>query len=93
MVLTDRGTEYCGTPERQKYEASLAVENIDLTRTKTRHSQTNGMCERFHKTMLHAFARVAFRKQIDRTIEAVQTDLVRGMEACHQHLAHQGRWW
>ena len=82
VALTDRGTEYCGTPERQKYEVSLAVENIDHTRTKTRHPQTNGMYERFHKTMRHEFARVAFRKKIDRTIEAVQTDLVHGMEEC-----------
>jgi hypothetical protein len=36
-VLTDRGTEYCGAPERHEYELYLAVENIDHTRTKTRH--------------------------------------------------------
>jgi len=40
-VLTDRGTEYCGAPERHEYELYLAVENIDHTRTKTRHPQTN----------------------------------------------------
>src|SRR5439155_338874 len=33
-VLTDRGTEYCGAPERHEYELYLAVENIDHTRTK-----------------------------------------------------------
>ena len=59
-VLTDRGTEYCGAPERHEYELYLAVENIDHTRTKTRHPQTNGICERFHKTMLNEFYRVAF---------------------------------
>jgi transposase InsO family protein len=62
-VLTDRGTEYCGAPERHEYELYLAVENIDHTRTKTRHPQTNGICERFHKTMLNEFYRVAFRKK------------------------------
>jgi hypothetical protein len=40
QVLTDRGTEYYGTPERQEYESYLAVGNIDHTRTKTRHPQT-----------------------------------------------------
>ena len=28
-VLTDRGTEYCGNPERHEYELYLAVEDID----------------------------------------------------------------
>jgi transposase InsO family protein len=28
------------------------VENIDHTRTKTKSPQTNGIVERFHKTML-----------------------------------------
>ena len=74
-ALTDRGTEYCGAPERHEYELYLAVENIDHTRTKTRHPQTNGICERFHKTMLNEFYRVAFRKKIYRTLEELQADL------------------
>jgi transposase InsO family protein len=65
-VLTDRGTEYCGSPERHEYELYLAVENIDHSRTKARSPQTNGICERFHKTMLDEFDRVAFRKTIYR---------------------------
>src|SRR5215472_16302890 len=51
-VLTDRGTEYCGAPERHEYELYLAVENIDHTRTKVKSPQTNGMVERFHRTVL-----------------------------------------
>ena len=74
-VLTDRGTEYCGSPERHEYELYLAVEDIDHTRTKTRSPQTNGICERFHRTVLDEFYRVAFRKKIYRTIEELQTDL------------------
>ncbi len=61
-VLTDRGTEYCGAPERHEYELYLAGENIDHTRTKTKRPQTNGICERFHKTLLNEFYRVTFRK-------------------------------
>jgi transposase InsO family protein len=91
-VLTDRGTEYCGAPERHEYELYLAVENIDHTRTKTRHPQTNGICERFHKTMLNEFYRVAFRKRIYRTLEELQTDLDAWMEAYNQQRPHQGRW-
>lgn len=33
-VLTDRGTEFCGSHDRHEYELYLAVENIDHTRTK-----------------------------------------------------------
>jgi transposase InsO family protein len=60
-MLTDRGTEYCGNPEHHEYELYLAVEDIDHTRTKTKSPQTNGICERFHKTVLNEFYRVAFR--------------------------------
>ena len=86
-VLTDRGTEYCGAPERHEYERYLAVENIDHTRTKTRHPQTNGICERFHKTMLNEFYRVAVRKKIYRTLEELQADLDAWTEDYNQHSA------
>jgi transposase InsO family protein len=91
-VLTDRGTEYCGAPERHDYELYLAVENIDHTRTKTRHPQTNGICERFQKTMLNEFYRVAFRKKIYRTLEELQADLDAWIEEYNQQRPHQGRW-
>jgi transposase InsO family protein len=74
-VLTDRGTEYCGKPESHEYELYLAIENIDHTRTKARSPQTNGICERFHKTLLDEFYRVTFRKKIYRTIAELQADL------------------
>ena len=54
-ILTDRGTEYCpdkqGKPENHAYQLYLAVEDIDHSRTKADHPQTNGICERFHKTL------------------------------------------
>lgn len=61
-VLTDRGTEYCGRPERHEYQLYLAVEDMDHTKTKTRSPQTNGICERFHKTIKDEFYAVAFRR-------------------------------
>jgi transposase InsO family protein len=91
-VLTDRGTEYCGAPERHEYELYLVVENIDHTRTKTRHPQTNGICERVHKTMLNEFYRVAFRKKIYRALEELQADLDAWMQEYNERRPHQGRW-
>lgn len=40
-VLADRGTEYCGTRDHHEYELYLSIEEIDHTRTKVRHPQTN----------------------------------------------------
>lgn len=64
QILTDRGTEYCGNPEHHEYELYLAVEDIDHTRTKTKSPQANRICERFHRTVLEEFYRVAFRKML-----------------------------
>jgi transposase InsO family protein len=91
-VLTDRGTEYCGNPEHHEYELYLAVEDIDHTRTKTKSPQTNGICERFHKTVLNEFYRVAFRKKIYRAIDELQADLDLWIQAYNTERSHQGRW-
>ena len=91
-VLTDRGTEYCGKPESHEYELYLAVENIDHTRTKARSPQTNGICERFHKTLLDEFYRVAFRKKLYRGIDELQADLDAWLAEYNEARPHQGRW-
>ena len=74
-ILTDRGSEYCGRVEQHDYQLYLAVNDIDHTRTKAQSPQTNGICERFHKTILNEFYQVAFRKKIYGTIEELQADL------------------
>lgn len=91
-MLTDRGTEYCGNPEHHDYELYLAVEDIDHTRTKARSPQTNGICERFHKTVLNEFYRTAFRKKLYHTIEELQADLDAWLEEYNERRPHQGRW-
>ncbi len=91
-VLTDRGTEYCGSAERHEYELYLAVENIDHTRTKTESPQTNGIVERFHKTLLNEFYLIAFRKQLYSSIEQLQNDLDLWMKQYNELRTHQGRW-
>jgi transposase InsO family protein len=91
-ILTDRGSEYCGNPERHEYELYLAVEDIDHTRTKTKSPQTNGICERFHKTVLNEFYRVAFRKNVYRAIDELQADLDLWVLEYNEARPHQGRW-
>jgi transposase InsO family protein len=91
-VLTDRGTEYCGNPEAHEYELYLAIEDIDHTRTKARSPQTNGICERFHKTMLNEFYRVAFRKKVYTSLADIQADLDEWVRQYNEERTHQGRW-
>jgi transposase InsO family protein len=91
-VLTDRGSEFCGNPERHEYELYLAVEDIDHSRTKTKSPQTNGICERFHKTALNEFYRVAFRKKVYRSIDELQADLDPWIREYNEQRPHQGRW-
>ena len=91
-VLTDRGTEYCGRPEHHEYELYLAVEDIDHTRTKTKSPQTNGICERFHKTVLDEFYRVAFRKKLYHGLAQLQADLDAWLKEYNEVRTHQGRW-
>ena len=56
--------KFTGRLKRHEYDLYLAVEDIDHSRTKTKSPQTNGICERFHKTVLNEFYRVAFRKKV-----------------------------
>jgi transposase InsO family protein len=91
-LLTDRGTEYCGTPDRHPFELYLALENIEHTRTKTKHPQTHGLCERFNKTLLDEFYRVAFRRTFYEALEPLQADLDAFVDDYNHRRPHQGRW-
>jgi transposase InsO family protein len=86
------GTEYCGNSQSHEYQLYLAIEDIDHTRTKTKSPQTNGICERFHRTVLDEFYRVAFRKKIYASIEALQADLDTWVQQYNEVRSHQGRW-
>lgn len=90
-VLTDRGTEYCGKAETHDYQLYLAINDIDHTKTKARSPQTNGICERFHKTILQEFFQVTFRKKIYQDIETLQADLDEWMEYYNNERTHQGK--
>jgi transposase InsO family protein len=68
------------------------VEDIDHSRTKARSPQTNGICERFHKTVLQEFYRVAFRKRIYTSLEQLQADLDAWITGYNEQRPHQGRW-
>jgi len=91
-ILTDRGSEYCGNRENHEYQLYLTVEDIDHSRTKARHPQTNGICERFHKTIKDEFYSIAFRKKIYRSIEELQRDVDDWIKYYNEERPHTGRY-
>ena len=90
-ILTDRGTEYCGLVENHAYQLYLALEDIEHSRTQTKSPQTNGICERFHKTIKEEFYSITFRKKIYRTLEELQIDLDLWMRKYNEFRPHSGR--
>jgi transposase InsO family protein len=90
-ILTDRGTEYCGTLSKHLYQIFLQLNEIEHTKTKARHPQTNGICERFNRTVLNEFYQVAFRKKIYGTLEELQEDLDQFITYYNNERTHQGK--
>jgi transposase InsO family protein len=91
-ILTDRGTEYCGNRERHEYQLYLAIEDIDHSKTKAKSPQTNGICERFHKTIQDEFYAVAFRKKIYHSLDEIQEDADRWIEEYNTERTHSGKY-
>jgi transposase InsO family protein len=90
-ILTDRGTEYCGKVENHSYQLYLAMEDIDHSRTKANSPQTNGICERFHRTMKNEFYDIAFRKKIYRSLEELQVDVDQWLFKYNEQRPHSGK--
>ncbi|EXB04764.1 Integrase core domain protein [Acinetobacter johnsonii] len=90
-ILTDRGTEYCGKVEHHDYELYLALNDIDHTKTKAASPQTNGICERFHKTILQEFYQITFRKKLYSSLEELQLDLDGWLKFYNTERTHQGK--
>lgn len=90
-ILTDRGTEYCGKVEQHDYQLYLALNDIEHTKTKAMSPQTNGICERFHKTILQEFYQITFRKKIYVGIEELQNDLDEWLQYYNNERTHQGK--
>jgi len=90
-ILTDRGTEYCGKAEQHDYQLYMALNDIEHTKTKVKSPQTNGICERFHKTILQEFYQITFRKKIYDSIEMLQADLDKWILFYNTERTHQGK--
>lgn len=91
-ILTDRGTEYCGSIQHHEYQLYLAIENIDHSKTKARSPQSNGICERFHRTIQDEFYQVAFRKKLYTSLAELQADLDAWLEFYNRERTHTGKY-
>lgn len=91
-ILTDRGTEYCGARDHHEFELYLALEDIDHAKTKARSPQTNGICERFNRTVQDEFYAIAFRKKIYTSLEQIQTDLDEWIDHYNRDRTHTGKY-
>ncbi|MBS0057470.1 IS481 family transposase [Yersinia sp. Marseille-Q3913] len=90
-ILTDRGTEFCGRVDQHDYQLYLAINDIDHTKTKAMLPQTNGISERFHKTILQEFYQVTFRKKLYGDIDSLQADLDNWLRYYNNERTHQGK--
>lgn len=91
-ILTDRGTEYCGKLENHPFQLYLELEDIDHSRTKAKSPQTNGICERFHRTIQEEFYAIVFRKKVFRSIEELQIELDGWIDWYNTERTHSGKY-
>ena len=78
--------------EHHEYELYLQIEGIDHSKTQVRRPQSNGICERLHRTMQEEFYAVAFRKKMYLTLHEMQLDLDEWIKYYNNHRPHSGRY-
>jgi transposase InsO family protein len=91
-IMTDHGTEYCGNRDYHEYQLYLSIEEIDHTKTRIHHPQSNGICERLHKTILNEFYRVTFRKKVYNSLDELQDDLDTWLLDYNENRPHTGKY-
>lgn len=89
-ILTDNGTEYKGRPMIHLYEIYLELNDIKHRTTKVATPRTNGFVERFNRTVLDEFFRMAFRKTFYESVEALQADLDTWLHHYNHDRPHRG---
>lgn len=91
-ILTDRGTEYCGKPKYHEFELYLTLEGIEHSKTKVKSPQSNGICERFHRTIQEEFYAIAFRRKLYQSLEDTQMDLNDWLVYYNTERTHSGKY-
>ena len=90
-ILTDNGREYSGRPDKHPYEPFLQLDDIEHRTTKVGTPQSNGLIERFHRTLLEEHLRIKGRTTWYETVKEMQKDLDAYLETYNQSRPHRGR--
>lgn len=69
----------------------MHLNDIEHSRSKARHPQTHGACERLNQIILEEFYQVAFRKKLYRCLDEIQTDLDEYMQYYNERRTNQGK--
>jgi len=90
-ILTDNGREYCGVRDTHHYQLFMHLNDIEHTRTKVRHPQTNGSVEKLNQIIQNEFYSVAFRKKLYTSLDGLQEDLDFYMKEYNFDRTNQGK--
>src|SRR5574338_506853 len=90
-VLSNNGREFCGRQDQHPYELFLQLEGIAHKTTRVKRPQSNGIAERFHRTLLDEHFRVEGRRTWFETIDEMQAVLDRYLVEYNTQRPHQGR--
>jgi transposase InsO family protein len=89
-VLTDYGREYCGRPLQHPFELYCTVQQLEHRTTRVGSPESNGMVERFNRTLKEEFFSLAYRRKFYESLEALQTDLDAFLQFYNERRAHHG---
>ena len=84
-------SEYKGKIENHAYQLFLSIAGIEHSTTKAYSPQTNGICERFNKTMKQEFFEIAMRKKIYLSLGELQQDLDTWLDYYNHERPHSGK--
>ena len=90
-MLTDRGTEYGWQTLEHSYQLFLHLNDIEHSRTKARHPQTNGAVERLNQIIQDEFYSVMFRKKLYSSLDEIQMDLDEYIDSYNNKRTNQGK--
>jgi hypothetical protein len=89
-ILSDNGREYCGRPLHHPFELYCLVHQIQHRTTKVGSPETNGMVERFHRTLTDGSFSLAYRRKHYDSVEARPADLDIFVAFFNASRAHHG---